>query len=105
LIAYCNYLKGNYYQVASYKNPNVVQTSFFSFLLSNIYKNKFPAPFWPLFTKFSQNSAIKFFWPTIFFPAPFELFGREFGHLAALRGDNGSCPHAGLGGGGVNEES
>jgi len=24
--------------------------SFFSFLLSNIYKNKFPAPFWPLLT-------------------------------------------------------
>ena len=60
LLAYCNYLKGNFYQVASYKNPNVVHTfwclmSFFSFLLSNIYKNKFPAPFWPLFKKFGNK--------------------------------------------------
>ena len=36
------------------------------------------------FDKIQPKSAIKFFWQTIFFPAPFELFGREFGNLAAL---------------------
>ena len=41
--------------------------------------------FRPRLTKFGQNSAIKFFRPTFLFLAPFELFGRKFGHLAALR--------------------
>ena len=49
------------------------------------FTKKIPAPFRPLLTEIGQNSAIKFFRPTFLFLAPFELFGRKFGHLAALR--------------------
>ncbi len=42
------------------------------------------ATFLPLLTKFGHNSAINSSGQIFFSPAPFELFGRNFGHLATL---------------------
>ncbi len=42
------------------------------------------APFLPLLTKFGHNSAINSSGQIFFSPVPFELFGRNFGHLATL---------------------
>jgi hypothetical protein len=50
----------------------------------NSFKNLF-GPFSDTFGKIRSNFGHKFFRPTFFFsPAPFELFGRNFGHLATL---------------------
>jgi hypothetical protein len=43
------------------------------------------APFLPLLVNFGQNSAMNSFGQLFLFPAPFELFGRNFRHLATLK--------------------
>jgi hypothetical protein len=52
--------------------------------IRNFFRKFFSAPFLPLLVKFGQNSAMNSSSQLFFFPAPFELFGRNFGHLATL---------------------
>jgi hypothetical protein len=52
---------------------------------ANFQKHQFSAaPFLPLFGKINQNSATNSFGQLFFSAAPFELFGRNFCHLATL---------------------
>ncbi len=81
------------------RRVNKIVNKFFSLSLSvchNSKRRKFfqkisSAPFLPLLTKFCQNSAINSSGQIFFSPAPFELFGRNFGHLATL-GETGPPP-------------
>jgi hypothetical protein len=57
--------------------------------LSLLYYNEFLekiffGPFTATFGKNRPEFGHELFRPTLFFPAPFELFGRNFGHLATL---------------------
>ncbi len=49
-------------------------------LIRNFFRKYSPAPSLPLLAKFGH----KFFRATLFFPIPFDLFGRNFEHLATL---------------------
>ncbi len=74
------------------RRVNKIVNKFFSLSLSvcnNSKRRKFfqqisSAPFLPLLTKFGHNSAINSSGQIFFSPAPFELFSRNFGHLATL---------------------
>ncbi len=80
-------------KTASSRRVNKIVNNFFSSSLSACHYSKSrkffqkisSAPFLPLLTKFGHNSAINSSGQISFSPAPFELFGRNFGHLATLR--------------------
>jgi hypothetical protein len=80
------------HKTAFSRRVNKIVNKFFSLSLSvchNSKRRKFfqkisSAPFLPLLTKFGHNSAINSSGQNFFSPAPFELFGRNFGHLATL---------------------
>jgi hypothetical protein len=74
------------------RRVNKIVNKFFSLSLSvrhyskrrKFFQNISSATFLPLLTKFGHNSAINSSGQIFFSPAPFELFGRNFGHLATL---------------------
>ncbi len=74
------------------RRVNKIVKKFFSLSLSvrhyskrrKFFQNISSATFLPLLTKFGHNSAINSSGQIFFSPAPFELFGRNFGHLATL---------------------
>ncbi len=76
------------------RRVNKIVNKFFSLSLSVCHyskRRKFfqkisSAPFLPLLTKIGHNSAINSSGKICFSPASFELFGRNFGHLASLCG-------------------
>ncbi len=91
------------------RRVNKIVNKFFSMSLSvrhyskirKFFQNISSATFLPLLTKFGHNSAINSSGQIFFSPAPFELFGRNFGHLATL--SRFSCVCGGVGCGGVAE--
>jgi hypothetical protein len=74
-------------------------------LIMNIFKKIFFCPFYATFSNIQSNFGHKFFQPTVISPASFELFGRNFGHLATLPLSRMSGEGKQLAGGGRSAEA